>query len=64
MWYSILRFVNLCGVVSNAFIVGYTSSFCQELFQQQNSKCDSTTPEKRLAVVIVFEVNFCGTKIA
>lgn len=51
MWYPILRFVSFCGVISNAFIVAFTSSFCQDFFE-----VDDVSISQRLYVVLVFEV--------
>ena len=45
-WYSILQFLNIIGVVSNAFLVAFTSSWGKQF----------TTSEK-LWIVIGFEVN-------
>ncbi|XP_076071817.1 anoctamin-7-like [Mytilus galloprovincialis] len=28
-WYIILKFVNICGVISNGFLIGFTSSWCR-----------------------------------
>lgn len=50
MWLPILSFVTYCGVLSNAFIVAYTSDFCTQLF------VDTTcTSRERLAIALVFE---------
>ena len=49
-WYVILTFVNFCGVVSNAFLIAYTSAW--------GADYDS---EGKLWIVIFFEVNFIVT---
>ena len=45
MWFQILLFVNFCGVVSNAFLIAFTSSWGAKY---------STTG--KLIIVIAFEV--------
>lgn len=56
MWFPIMRFVTLCGVVSNAFIIAYTSSFCEDFFPE-TFRHGPNGRELRLLVVIVFEVS-------
>uniref|UniRef100_A0A914V0A2 Anoctamin n=1 Tax=Plectus sambesii TaxID=2011161 RepID=A0A914V0A2_9BILA len=50
MWFPVLRFVTLCGVISNAFIVAYTSDFCDLIYDV----CDCSAAQ-RLTIVVVFE---------
>lgn len=45
MWYSILNFVNVCGVISNAFLIAFTSSYGKQY-----------DLEHKLIIIIVFEV--------
>ena len=46
MWFSILQFINVVGVASNAFLIAFTSSWGQ--------KYDT---EGKLWIVIIFEVS-------
>lgn len=50
MWYIILKFVNICGVISNGFLIGFTSSWCRH--------CDVY---ERLWIVVGFEVGYVFT---
>ena len=45
MWYDILTFVNFAGVLSNAFLIAFTSSWGQDF-----------SLEEKLWIVIGFEV--------
>ena len=47
MWYGILQLMNICGVVSNAFLIAFTSSFGERY-----------TAEEKLWFVIIFEVRY------
>jgi len=51
VWLPILRFLCLCGVISNAFIVAFVSSFCEDFFET-----DDVTLSQRLIVFLTFEV--------
>ena len=46
-WFSILQLLNICGVVSNAFLIAFTSSWGKQF----------TTTDK-LWIVIGFEVSY------
>ena len=46
MWYNILEFLNIAGVISNAFLIAFTSSW--------GAKYNDT---EKLWIVIIFEVN-------
>lgn len=48
MFNYILQFINVCGIVSNAFIIGFTSQWSKETL---------VTLENRLICVVIFEVN-------
>ena len=48
MWYGILEFVNLCGVISNAFLIAFTAEFGRNYLG---------TMEAKLWGVIIFEVS-------
>uniref|UniRef100_A0A915IZ74 Anoctamin n=1 Tax=Romanomermis culicivorax TaxID=13658 RepID=A0A915IZ74_ROMCU len=50
MWFPIMRFVCFCGVISNGFIVAFTSSFCEDFFET-----DDVPTTQRLLVFITFE---------
>ncbi|XP_074650547.1 anoctamin-7-like isoform X3 [Tubulanus polymorphus] len=49
MWYALLTFVNVCGVVSNAFLIAFTASFGKQY-----------DLAGKLALVLVFEHIVCG----
>lgn len=51
MWRSIMNFLNLCGVVSNALLVAYTSAFCSDYFG------DNVSAKERLSTLVIFEVS-------
>ncbi len=46
MWFNILQFLNVCGVVSNAFLVAFTSTWGQQYGALG-----------QLWIVIIFEVS-------
>lgn len=54
-WEDIIRFLNLAGIVSNAFIIAYTSSWSYTMLQDN--------AQYRLLFVIVFEVKTSLLKI-
>ena len=45
MWYNILQFLNICGVVSNAFLIAFTSQWGH-----------GYSDKNKLWIVIIFEV--------
>ena len=53
MWYNILLFLNICGVVSNAFLVAFTSAW--------GAKYDMVG---KLWIVIIFEVRSADKSFA
>lgn len=48
MFYYILQFINVCGIVSNAFIIAFTSQWSKEIL---------ISLDNRLICVVVFEVS-------
>jgi hypothetical protein len=51
-WFSILRFLNATGIITNAFIIAFTSNWAK------NSPLIEGKLEKRFIFVVVFEVSF------
>ena len=49
MWYNILQFLNICGVVNNAFLIAFTSQWGKKY-----------SDEEKLWIVIIFEVRYTG----
>ena len=47
-WFNIIRFLNVVGIITNAFIIGFTSRWSVEFLN------DSTT--NRLIFIVIFEV--------
>ena len=45
MWYNILQFLNICGVISNAFLIAFTSQWGSDY-----------SLSGKLWIVIIFEV--------
>ena len=52
MWMPILNFLNIAGVVSNAFLIAFTSSFSTFVNIQTGS-------DRALWIVVAFEVSIC-----
>lgn len=48
MWYNILEFLNIAGVITNAFIIAFESHWGSQHF---------TTDHWKLLAVLVFEVS-------
>jgi hypothetical protein len=49
-WEKIITFINVCGIVSNGFIIGFTSNWSKTFLEDKLSN--------RLIFVIAFEVFF------
>lgn len=58
MWLHILRFVSIIGVVSNAFIIAYTSDFCNDY-----SLPHQCTDSRRLWMALLFEVELLALSL-
>ncbi|XP_064636071.1 anoctamin-7-like isoform X3 [Lineus longissimus] len=59
MWYGILEFVNICGVVSNAFLIAFTSSYGRNNFPLLSQKLWFIIGFENLVVAVRMTAAWC-----
>jgi hypothetical protein len=51
MFENIINFINVAGIVTNSFVIAFTSKWSEEIL---------VTTQNKLICVVVFEVNLCS----
>ena len=51
MFENIINFINVAGIVTNSFVIAFTSKWSEE---------NLVTTQNKLICVVVFEVNLCS----
>ena len=55
-WFSIIRFLNVIGIITNAFIIGFTSNWSKNFLQN--------SLQNRFIFIVVFEVGLLYTFVS